>query len=186
MCCASDLTAMFRVSGLFGQAGDAVLNNVHGPEVQEDVGDGDGDGEDDTEWEDVEGEEDDDVEEEEGGDENKDEEGEGEDELIDVRSGDAQFPLKDKVNFASSSRTAPHLRRDFVGLNTSGRDSRRVQVLSRAQLERLLQAIPGRLGIRPQDRHEGRVCVGMVGYPNVGKSSVINTLLAVSHSTHGV
>jgi len=185
MCCASDLTAMFRVSGLFGQAGDAVLNNVRGPEEQEDVGDGDGDGEDDTEWEDVEGEEDDDVENEEEEGEN---EGEGEDEdgLIDVRNGNAEFPLKDKVNFASGSRTAPHLRRDFAELNISGRDSRRVQVLSRAQLERLLQAIPGRLGIRPQDRHEGRVCVGMVGYPNVGKSSVINTLLAVSHSTHGV
>eukprot|EP01033_Poteriospumella_lacustris_P017485 gene17485-12505_t len=30
-----------------------------------------------------------------------------------------------------------------------------------------------------------RACVGMVGYPNVGKSSVINTLLGVAKSSHG-
>lgn len=32
---------------------------------------------------------------------------------------------------------------------------------------------------------ESRACVGMVGYPNVGKSSVINTLLGVAKSSHG-
>ena len=36
-----------------------------------------------------------------------------------------------------------------------------------------------------QDRNEGRICVGLVGYPNVGKSSCINTLLGVSKSSHG-
>jgi large subunit GTPase 1 len=30
-----------------------------------------------------------------------------------------------------------------------------------------------------------KACVGMVGYPNVGKSSVINTLLGVAKSSHG-
>jgi ribosome biogenesis GTPase A len=32
---------------------------------------------------------------------------------------------------------------------------------------------------------DGRSCIGLVGFPNVGKSSVINTLLGVSRSNHG-
>lgn len=63
--------------------------------------------------------------------------------------------------------------------------SKRVRVLNRRELIALLAGIPIKLNITPQERHNGRVCVGMVGYPNVGKSSVINTLLGVSKSTHG-
>jgi hypothetical protein len=40
--------------------------------------------------------------------------------------------------------------------------------------------------VSAQEKHEGRVCIGMVGYPNVGKSSVINSLLGVAKSSHGI
>jgi large subunit GTPase 1 len=43
-------------------------------------------------------------------------------------------------------------------------------------------AVPAAATIASQDH---RACVGMVGYPNVGKSSVINTLLGVAKYTHG-
>jgi len=33
---------------------------------------------------------------------------------------------------------------------------------------------------------EPKLVVGMVGYPNVGKSSTINVLLGVTAATHGV
>ncbi len=62
----------------------------------------------------------------------------------------------------------------------------RSKVLNRDEMILLLQLIPAFLGIQPQPRHGDRVCIGMLGYPNVGKSSVINTLLGVSKSTHGV
>ena len=62
---------------------------------------------------------------------------------------------------------------------------RRARVLSRRELILLLTELPSRLHLVAQDRHQGRICVGMLGYPNVGKSSAINTILAVSKSSHG-
>lgn len=58
-------------------------------------------------------------------------------------------------------------------------------VLTREELISLFSSLPKCLNIPCQDRHGGRACIGMVGYPNVGKSSVINTILGVSKSTHG-
>jgi ribosome biogenesis GTPase A len=58
-------------------------------------------------------------------------------------------------------------------------------VLTRRELILLLTELPPKLHLVPQDRHQGRICVGMLGYPNVGKSSAINTILAVSKSSHG-
>ena len=63
---------------------------------------------------------------------------------------------------------------------------KRSRILSREELIYLITQLPLALGISPQVRHKGRVCVGLVGFPNVGKSSVINTVLGVSKSTHGV
>jgi large subunit GTPase 1 len=62
---------------------------------------------------------------------------------------------------------------------------RRARVLTRRELILLLTELPIRLHLVAQDRHQGRICVGMLGYPNVGKSSAINTILAVSKSSHG-
>ena len=62
---------------------------------------------------------------------------------------------------------------------------RRARVLTRRELILLLSELPSRLHLTAQERHQGRICVGMLGYPNVGKSSAINTILAVSKSSHG-
>ena len=62
---------------------------------------------------------------------------------------------------------------------------RRARVLTRSELILLLTDLPVRLHLAAQPRHQGRICVGMLGYPNVGKSSAINTILAVSKSSHG-
>lgn len=59
------------------------------------------------------------------------------------------------------------------------------KILNRTELLLFLDLIGKALNLVPQKKHNGRICVGMVGYPNVGKSSVINTLLGVSKSTHG-
>ena len=43
---------------------------------------------------------------------------------------------------------------------------RMASVLTRHELILLLTALPSRLGLQPQARHSGRICVGMLGYPN--------------------
>lgn len=62
---------------------------------------------------------------------------------------------------------------------------RHARVLTRSELLILFYSVAQKLKLSPQTRHDGRICIGLVGYPNVGKSSVINTLLGVSKSTHG-
>ena len=61
----------------------------------------------------------------------------------------------------------------------------RSRVLTRNELLFILTSLSEHLELEPQARHAGRVCVGLIGYPNVGKSSVINTILQVSKSSHG-
>jgi large subunit GTPase 1 len=63
---------------------------------------------------------------------------------------------------------------------------RQCRILTRTELVLLLQLIPEKLEIIPQIRHNGHICIGMTGFPNVGKSSAINSILGVSKSTHGV
>lgn len=59
--------------------------------------------------------------------------------------------------------------------------------MNRQELILLLELLPLKLNIKAMDqKNKGRICIGMVGYPNVGKSSVINTIMGVSKSTHGV
>ena len=56
----------------------------------------------------------------------------------------------------------------------------------KAQAETAFSRIVGGSGTVSQGSRKKRVpTIGMVGYPNVGKSSVINVILGVSKSSHG-
>jgi large subunit GTPase 1 len=65
---------------------------------------------------------------------------------------------------------------------------KRSKVLSREELTHVLEHMTRALGAGQLqvDKHQGRVCVGMVGYPNVGKSSVINVLVGATPFSHGL
>ena len=83
----------------------------------------------------------------------------------------------------SSTAAAP-----TTGIDTLEREDkerRRARVLTRRELIMLLTELPARMNLKPQEKHSGRICVGMLGYPNVGKSSCINSILGVSKSSHG-
>ena len=89
---------------------------------------------------------------------------------------------------ASSSHPAIRSNPTTTGFDTlilEDKLKRRARVLTRSELILLLTDLPIRLHLTAQPRHQGRICVGMLGYPNVWKSSAINTILAVSKSSHG-
>jgi hypothetical protein len=93
-----------------------------------------------------------------------------------------------EVSSATSSNTSERpvpVTSGFDTLLAEDKLRRRARVLTRSELILLLTELPVRLHLTAQPRHQGRICVGMLGYPNVGKSSAINTILAVSKSSHG-
>jgi hypothetical protein len=93
-----------------------------------------------------------------------------------------------EVSSATSSNTSERpvpVTSGFDTLVAEDKLRRRARVLTRSELILLLTELPVRLHLSAQPRHQGRICVGMLGYPNVGKSSAINTILAVSKSSHG-
>lgn len=68
------------------------------------------------------------------------------------------------------------------------RREKAVRVLNRlemcVELERLAR-MHGAGNLERTERNGGRACVGMVGYPNVGKSSIINVLVGATPLSHG-
>ena len=98
--------------------------------------------------------------------------------------GGDNAPVSDTDTEAAGTRTTTATG-GFATLVQEDKLRRRARVLTRAELILLLSELPSRLHLQPQPRHQGRICVGMLGYPNVGKSSAINTILAVSKSSHG-
>ena len=58
--------------------------------------------------------------------------------------------------------------------------------LTREQLLETMLAFARQHDCKPDDRYGNRIQFGMVGFPNVGKSSVINVLVGSSKHSHGV
>lgn len=79
---------------------------------------------------------------------------------------------------ASSSRR----RESGPGL---GKRDRSLRVLNRLEMCVELERLARTLGAPDPARNGGRACVGMVGYPNVGKSSLINVLVGATPLSHG-
>jgi len=63
---------------------------------------------------------------------------------------------------------------------------RNSEIVSKEKLIELLELVSRTLSLVANPKNQDRLCIGMTGYPNVGKSSVINTFLNASKSTHGM
>jgi large subunit GTPase 1 len=64
-------------------------------------------------------------------------------------------------------------------------ESSTTRILSRSQLIHAMRSFAQEHGCQPDERYEHRIQFGMVGFPNVGKSSVINVLMGTSKHAHG-
>jgi len=130
-------------------------------------------------------------------DEESSSDGESEDDEVEVSNGEipSYHQIVFKLRYSLIIENNPKAAVDaFVNTSTnathtwqlpSEEERSLAKVLNRQEIVLLLSAVTRRLHLEPQERHLGRVCVGMVGYPNVGKSSVINTILGVSKASHG-
>jgi large subunit GTPase 1 len=81
---------------------------------------------------------------------------------------------------ASASASASSGQQDTTQQQLEADPDARVHVYSREELLDTLRGMRGKFERKEEKPHlaEGRLVVGMVGYPNVGKSSTINVLLA--------
>ena len=71
------------------------------------------------------------------------------------------------------------------GVSGLGKKNRSLRILDRHEMRVELERLARTLGKPDPARNAGRACVGMVGYPNVGKSSLINVLVGATPLSHG-
>lgn len=94
---------------------------------------------------------------------------------VDAKEGDAAL--------SGSAAAGGGGRGTGAGTNTG---SGLPRVLDRQEMCVELERLARTLGVGPDpSRNGGRACVGMVGYPNVGKSSLINVLVGATPLSHG-
>jgi large subunit GTPase 1 len=86
-------------------------------------------------------------------------------------------PSKESSNVDSPPTNPNSASRENIGIEMP---------LTRQQLLDWLLSFAKQYGCQPDARFEGRIQFGMVGFPNVGKSSVINVLVGSSRHSHGV
>ena len=72
-----------------------------------------------------------------------------------------------------------------TGSGTNNTGSGLPRMLNRLEMCVELERLARTLGVPDPSRNGGRACVGMVGYPNVGKSSLINVLVGATPLSHG-
>jgi large subunit GTPase 1 len=78
---------------------------------------------------------------------------------------------------AEPEKATPNMSRENIGVDMP---------LTRQELLDWLHSFGVKNDCQPDERFDGRVQFGMVGFPNVGKSSVINVLVGSSKHTHGL
>lgn len=82
----------------------------------------------------------------------------------------------------AGAATSAERRGSGTGLS---KGDRTLRVLDRHEMCVELERLARTLGAPNPARNAGRACVGMVGYPNVGKSSLINVLVGATPLSHG-
>lgn len=106
--------------------------------------------------------------------------------------GDAAAPspgnsAAEEAATAQNNATEPAATTSVPEQNAETRAQNRVlaaKLMNRLELMRLFERLGQALHIEPSPKNSARLCVGMVGYPNVGKSSAINTLMGVTPLDH--
>lgn len=90
------------------------------------------------------------------------------------KSGDASEPPKESVLEATQVQSSSD---DLLGITNP---------LTREELLDALDAFSKSHGCTPDEKYDNKIQYGLVGFPNVGKSSVINVLIGSSKCSHGV
>lgn len=114
-------------------------------------------------------------------DDDDDEQGEGGGDAAGIAEAE---PLGSAKGGAGTSGGGSSLARRCAGGASKGGGGAH-RVLDRLQMCAELERLARTVGKPNPERNGGRACVGMVGYPNVGKSSVINVLAGATPLSHG-
>lgn len=108
------------------------------------------------------------------------EDGDDDDDDIDDHHSESSAEIQDKFHDEDDTHANKIVylgRSDSTGIDTP---------LSREELLETMLAFARKYNCEPDERYGNRIQFGMVGFPNVGKSSVINVLVGSSKHTHGI